>query len=489
MNSIVPQREQVIARTITVAFPESFLRRRVLTALALLMMMMLLYTATKAQTVTEIITDYSGYWKSQSAANPVKPDRSHNLVAFSYNGVRYSTHVNDALLTAHGDAFVAGDYKALPVYQVSGAYTGDTKIGLGAMYDGVSNGASNPRPENNISKYLSDGVNGLDLGTCVANLPAGNITFAVTNLQSQLIGDGIPDLLITQTADPSSSSDTYEFIDGNGNIVGNKVDILLGNLSKLGTWTADFYDPNTTPMSLTAGFTQTDRNIRIWAADFSAFGINASNIGQIVYFRIKLSGSSDVAFVAYNNKTFNLGSTLPTKLSYFKGFADQQKVSLNWQTVTEQQTSKFVIESSYDGQTFFALDSVKAAGYSIIPKNYSYTQSNPRNGKLYYRLKQVDINGRYEYSSIVMVNSENNAYKAVSMYPNPVVSTITIKHQLATGQEQCSIRNMQGVALIQKTLTPGSIQSSFDMQHLPTGAYMVVITNGKEQYTEMLLKK
>ena len=53
----------------------------------------------KAQAVTEVISDYGGYWKSGSGAiNPIKPDNSHNLIAFSYNGVRYSTGVNDHLL-------------------------------------------------------------------------------------------------------------------------------------------------------------------------------------------------------------------------------------------------------------------------------------------------------------------------------------------------------------------------------------------------------
>jgi hypothetical protein len=471
-----------------VAFPGEFLRRKVLITLTVLLLSLLFYVSANSQTVTELITDYNGYWKSkQSAINPVKPDNSHNLLAFTYNGTRYSTGVKDSLLTAKGDAFVAGDYKALPVYQITGAATSNTKIGLGALYDGVYNGASNPKPVNNMNKYLTDGVKGLDMGTCVANLPAGEIMFAITNLQSQLVGDGVPDLLITQVADPSNSSlDKYEFADANGNRVGNSVDITLSNLPNLGNWTADFYNVNTTPMTLDNGFTQTDRNIRLWSADFSAFGINSSNIHQIVYFRIRLNGNSDVAFVAYNNKTFTVGgSMLPTKLNYFKGAAAQQQVNLTWQTVTEQQMDRFVIESSYDGQSFFTLDSVKAAGYSNTAKNYSYTQRNPRNGKIYYRLKQVDKNGSYEYSSTILVNSMNDAYTALSVYPNPAISTLMIRHQLATGQEQCSIRNMQGVVMAQKTLAAGTLQSSFDVQHLPTGTYLVVVSNGKEQYTSI----
>ncbi len=487
MDRNVPARNQRNVSVISIAFPDEFLRRRVLITLLLLTA---LYFSVSAQTVTEVITDYSGYWKSaQSAINTVKPDNSHNMLAFTFNGTRYSTGVNDALLTTKGDHFVAGDYKALPVYQISGASSADTKIGLGALYDGVLNGASNPRPVNNMNKYLTDGVKGLDLGTCVANLPAGDIMFAVTDMQAPLVGDGVPDLLITQTADPSGTQDRYEFADVNGNRVGNTVNVNLSSLSALGNWTADFYDVNSTPMALASGFTQTDRPLRLWAADLSAFGINATNLGQVVYFRIRLSGSSDVAFVAYNNKSFSVTSTLPAKLSLFKGKAAAQQVTLSWQTVSEQQLDRFVIESSYDGQQFFTLDSVKATGFSNTAKNYSYTQRNPANGRIWYRLKQTDRNGNYEYSTIITVNSVNEKYTAVQAYPNPVTSSLTVKHGPATGQEEYTIRNMHGMTMLLQKPATGSVQSSFNMQQLPTGSYLLVVSHGKEQFTEMLFKK
>ena len=400
MNASLRTRQPMIVATVSVAFQEQFLHRRVLITLLLLTA---LFTSLTAQTVTEIVTDYNGYWKSgQSAVNTVKPQNSHNMIAFKYNGTRYSTGVNDDLLTAHGDVFVEGDYKALPVHSVS-APNSNTKIGLGASYDGVPNGASNPRPANNIQLYLTDGIKGLNLGTGVANLPAGEIMFAITNIEAQLIGDGIPDLLITQIADPSGSKDSYEFTDINGNRIGNKVDITLSTLPALGNWTADFYDASTTPMSLTSGFTATDRNIRLWAADFSNFGINASNINQIVYFRIRLSGDSDVAFVAYNNKTFNLASTLP---------------------VTTPAAS----------------------------------------------------------------NTERNEAMEIKAYPNPTRQQFTVKHKQATGHEQLTIRNMQGIIVQQQKPAAGSTQTTFNIHQLPKGTYLVALTDGKKQSTEMIVK-
>jgi hypothetical protein len=263
----------------------------------------------KGQSVSEIITDYNGYYKTGSAAvNPVKPDNNHNLLAFTYNGTRYSTGVNDALLTSQTQTFTASNFRALPMTNITGTPTGNTKIGLGAMADGVYNGAG-AAPSRNLGQYLNDGPNGLNLGTVVANLPAGTMFLSVSNLQAAHIGDGIPDILVTQVADPSSTFDRYAFTDVNGNMVGNFMDINLTNITPVGEWTADFYEATGSTV-LGAGFTQTPRQMRLWAADFSSFGINASNIGNIAYFQINLSGNSDIAFVAYNTTTVTVQQVL-----------------------------------------------------------------------------------------------------------------------------------------------------------------------------------
>lgn len=453
---------------------------------------LLIMATASGQSVSEIVTDYNGYWKSGvGAINAVKPDNSHNLLSFSYNGIRYSTGVNDSLLTARGNTFVAGDFRALPVSTITGAVNSNTKIGLGAMYDGVANGASNPKPENNLPKYLTDGKKGLDLGTCVANLPAGNLFFPIT-VKAHLIGDNIPDLLITQVADPSGSSlDSYEFTDISGNRVGNKVDITLSGLPVVGNWTVDFYEAHQTPMTLTSGYTKTDRPIRFWAADFSLFGINSTNIDQVAYFKIRLNGNSDVAFVAYNNKTLTIiNNSLPVQLTSFTGtLTAQQQVELKWQTVTEINSDHYVIENSKDGINYTAIDSVTAAGWSNSPKLYKYTHQNPKAGKSFYRLKQLDKDGTYTYSSIVTINNSPAKELAVSVYPNPATDKVTMSYQRAGGTEQCQLVNMQGTVLMQSKLNAGSTQTSFDVQHLPAGSYLLVWKDGADKQTKTIVKR
>ncbi len=439
--------------------------------------------------VTEVITDYNGYWKSSAAAiNSVKPDNSHNLVAFSFNGNRYSTGVNDALLAARGQSFIAGDYRALPIQSIGSSVTGNTKIGLGYMYDGVANGPGIVPPMNNIPYYLTDGVKGLDLGTCVANLPAGTMMFPVSTVLSGSIGDGVPDILITQIADPSGSTDKYEFTDINGARVGNAVDIVLTNVAPVGNWTADFYEANRNPMTLAGGYTRTDRPVRLWASDLSAFGINAGNAGSIQYFKITLSGSSDVAFVSYNNSTINLiSSLLPVTLNSFTGIATDKQVQLNWETTAEINSDAFIIERSTDGTAFVAIDKINAVNNNTGNK-YGYTDKTANSGKNYYRLKMLDNDGHFEYSKTILVKTAVSITdNTISMYPNPARDYIIINHLHAGNNDQVQLVNLHGTIILRKQLAAGSFQTRIDVSSLPKGVYEMVWTNGKNLVANKLV--
>jgi hypothetical protein len=468
--------------------------KKMKTAAAILawIVLMLAPAVLKAQSVTEVITDYGGYWKSgNTAINPIKPDNSHNLLAFSYNGIRYSTGINDQLLNTKGLSFVAGDFKALPVSSITGTINGNTKIGVGAMYDGVLNGSNpNNKPERNLPKYLTDGLNGLDLGTCIANLPAGDIFLPVTNLKPNKVGDGVPDLLITQIADPSTSSlDRYEFTDINGVRVGNSVDIVLNTLPVVGNWTADFYEASTNPVTLTAGYTKTDRPIRLWAADFSLFGITSSQLPLIAYFKIRLNGNSDVAFVSYNDNTVDVTSPLPATLAAFQAKAVQNNVNISWKTITEENASHFEIEYSQDGVSFDKVNKTLAAGNSTDPRSYAWTHANVAAGKAYYRLKTVDKNGSAAFSDIIVVTMSADKNLSLSIYPNPATEKIFIKQHSATANETYQVRSMSGILVMQKTFTAGSAQNSIDVSALSQGSYLLVRINGSQQEMVKFIKQ
>jgi hypothetical protein len=427
----------------------------------------------QAQSVTEVITTYNNYWKSSaSSINANKPDSSHTLLAFSYNGLRYSTGVNDPVLSSHGDSFIPGDFRALPLVGMTGVVNGNTKIGLGALYDGVFNGAPSQVPANNIPMYMTDGIKGLNIGTGVANLPSGNLSFSVSNLQLSSIGDGKPDILVTQIADPSGSADQYEFIDVNGNRVGNLVAITFSSVNAVGNWTADFYQANSNPMILQSPFAQTDRPLRLWAADFSAFGITAANYTSIASFMIHLNGNSDIAFVAYNYATAIL---LPVQLSLFESVVDNKDVRLSWQTTSEINSRDFIVETSTDGRVFVALDTIAAAGNSSDTRNYTYLHRNPGPGHHFYRLKQTDLDGKFVYSP---VRRETLLSKVTAgLFPNPAVSEVVVTHPSAQAGDRLTLYSIGGQQLLQKSLLQNNTQTRIDLHNLPKGSYVIMWNN------------
>ena len=479
-------------RAQTVTMKRRFTHRQLNTTKKIFLLLSLLNASISVfcqYNVTEIITDYKGYWKTAAGmVSPVKPDNSHNLVSFSFNGNRYSTGVNDALLSSKGLSFIPGDYRALPVNTVSGGATSNTKIGLGYLYDGVENGASSTAPANNIPMYLTDGIKGLDLGTCVANLPAGTLIFPVSKILTASIGDNNPDIVITQIADPSGSLDRYEFTDILGNRVGNYVDIQLDNISPVGNWTADFYDANKNPMTLAGGFTKTDRAIRLWASDLSSFGIDDTNASRIAYFRIRLSGNSDVAFVAYNNNSINIfNALLPVKLNDFSSKELNGQVELNWHTGAEINSDVFIVERSGDGNTFNPIGKVSASSNASTTLAYNYIDKNPLTGKNYYRLKMVDKDGYSDCSKVIVVNKSASSNSSISLYPNPASNFVVVNHPFAGNNETLQVVSQQGYTVANQKITAGSLQTRVQLSSLPKGVYQLVWHTEKDTHTNSLV--
>lgn len=130
---------------------------------------------------------------------------------------------------------------------------------------------------------------------------------------------------------------------------------------------------------------------------------------------------------------------LPIELSTFKGMADNCKIQLTWQTVTESNSSHFIIQESTNSLTFSDLDRVEAAGFSQLPLDYLYVDE--RVGVYnYYRLKAVDLDGSYEYSDVIKVDSDCYSPDVIngvtSVYPNPIKTGHSLKVQVYTNRIQ-----------------------------------------------------
>lgn len=182
---------------------------------------------------------------------------------------------------------------------------------------------------------------------------------------------------------------------------------------------------------------------------------------------------------------------LPVEMLYFEGNAKGCNNELNWATASEENNSHFIVEYSKDGREFEQLGKVEGAGNSAKVVEYAYTHRNIADAQNYYRLKQVDFDGAYEYSDIVFIKSdcENLAAGNINVYPNPSVGLVKAEITNESGVDktvEIKVTDALGRVLSQKNvfIQTGLNIEEVDLYAYPNGMYMIsIIENGTKVQT------
>jgi len=166
-------------------------------------------------------------------------------------------------------------------------------------------------------------------------------------------------------------------------------------------------------------------------------------------------------------------SVLPLQLLDFTGNHQADYNQLQWKTADEVNTQQFGIERSNDGTSFTTIASVAAAGGGN--NSYSYQDKTAYNGKVYYRLKMMDIDGHFTYSNIIWINSKQTS--GVSLYPNPAREWVNISiGNSAMINTTVHLYSSDGI-LLQKILITAP-QQQINIHKLAKGAYVLKFTDG-----------
>ncbi len=183
---------------------------------------------------------------------------------------------------------------------------------------------------------------------------------------------------------------------------------------------------------------------------------------------ITLLGGKEV----YKLATSDLGcpAILPIHLLSFDGAKKNLNVVLNWKTTNEQNKSHFEVERSSNGSDFIKIGIVNASTNNIITNHtYSFTDINlPNANKIFYKLKQVDINGQFKYSNIIIIASKLKENEII-IFPNPTKNEITISD--FSSSSNIEIYDHLGKLIITKfNITSGD---KINVGLLPKGYYYV----------------
>jgi hypothetical protein len=186
---------------------------------------------------------------------------------------------------------------------------------------------------------------------------------------------------------------------------------------------------------------------------------------------------------------------VPVELTSFSAAYLDGNVNLEWLTATETNNYGFEVQRRDDSSVYEAIGFVPGNGTTTNRVTYNFTDSDLYSGKYYYRLKQIDYNGTFEYSSEVLVDIKHlSDFKLFQNYPNPFNPSTKIKFFIPQ-QSQIKIGlfdilGTQVKSLLDKDVESGSYEINIDGSDLASGMYFVkMYAEGIQQVVKISLIK
>jgi hypothetical protein len=215
--------------------------------------------------------------------------------------------------------------------------------------------------------------------------------------------------------------------------------------------------------------------------DINNYSVNLALSGSLtigthyLYIRSKQNPWSISNVVA-----FNASSTLPVSWLYVKALLNDNNGIISWATGSEQNTERFELEHSTDAIHFTKIGTVAAAGNSSTDLHYSFTHTGLPQGMNYYRIKQLDIDGNYKYSMVVVLLKRNGLRNTI-IAPNPVSDMLHIIEPSQIRLLVAEVYSSNGSLLLQKTINSNGQVNSLPVKNLPKGVYHLVLKYEKNE--------
>lgn len=181
-----------------------------------------------------------------------------------------------------------------------------------------------------------------------------------------------------------------------------------------------------------------------------------------------------------------VGSVLPVELMRFEANSVNEQVVLAWETASERDNAFFEIERSGAGLQFEAIGCVEGAGTSSVRRSYVFTDEAPLPGLNYYRLKQVDNDGRVGFGPVVEIDL---GMRNIQIYPVPFSSFLMISQSASEGfSGKWEILNVNGVVIKSGELGAFDTTTKINMLDVAPGMYSIKWKVGSHEFYKILVK-
>jgi hypothetical protein len=177
---------------------------------------------------------------------------------------------------------------------------------------------------------------------------------------------------------------------------------------------------------------------------------------------------------------------LPVELLSFIANIQSDVTLLEWSTASEVNNMGFDIEKSNNGEIWNRIDFVHGNGNSNVLINYRFVDKDPYNGITYYRLKQIDFDGKMAYSKVVSVSIKKKKHLVYRFAPNPASQVLYIKTNIKEDY-QLNIYTVEGRLIRKIVLNPET--KSIPVDNLPEGMYLFEIRLGDSVIKQKVLIK
>ncbi|OGU84985.1 MAG: hypothetical protein A2W11_14020 [Ignavibacteria bacterium RBG_16_35_7] len=183
---------------------------------------------------------------------------------------------------------------------------------------------------------------------------------------------------------------------------------------------------------------------------------------------------------------------VPVELTSFTAIANGKEVTLSWSTTTELNNQGFEVQRKFSSNDFVTIGSVKGNGTTTSPNHYSFLDKLIDPGKYFYRLKQVDLNGTFEYSNVIEVEVRTlDKFTLEQNYPNPFNPVTTIGYVLQEkSNAKLTLLNSLGEeieVLVNEERDKGYHKVEFDGAKLSSGVYFYQLKAGNYIETKKML--
>jgi len=182
-------------------------------------------------------------------------------------------------------------------------------------------------------------------------------------------------------------------------------------------------------------------------------------------------------------------STAPVGLLSINAAKDKNRsIILSWVTANEIDNAYFAVERSSDGSRFVEIGSKLGAGTSHEARHYDFSDQQPIRGMNYYRLRQVDLDGKFEYSPVVTVTFERVGN--VFLSPMPALDQVNVGLDELTRQPlDWQVYDCVGKLLLSGTTGEDIKEFNFNVSGLAAGAYILRIVSGENSWVQQFQKK